>query len=84
MESKWNLDLEKSFLNIYSFLVGFFFFLSFFLSRSAPVIGDEHSALASQKVVAATVTPKETSTHVGMTKACKGESAACGPERSPR
>lgn len=82
MESKWNLDLEKSFLNIYSFLVGFF--LSFFCSPSPPFIGDEHRAFASQKVVAATVIPKETSTHVGMTKACEGESAARGPERSPR
>lgn len=27
MESKWNLDLEKTFLNIHSFLVGFSFFL---------------------------------------------------------
>lgn len=57
MESKWNLDLKKSFLNIYSFLVGFFF-LSFFLFPSPLVIGDEPRAFASQKVVAATVTPK--------------------------
>lgn len=79
MESKWNLDLEKSFLNIYSFLVGFLSFFLFFLSPSAPVIGNEHSVFASQKVVAETVTPKETSTHVGMTKACKRESASLRP-----
>lgn len=33
MESKWNLDLEKSFLNIYSFLVGFSFLFTFPLLR---------------------------------------------------
>lgn len=49
------------------------FFPSSFLSPSPPVIGDEHRAFASQKVVAATGIPKETSTHVGMTKACEGE-----------
>lgn len=54
------------------------------LLRSSSVIGDEHSSLASQKVIAVTVAPKETSTHVGMTKACEGKSAAQGPERSSR
>lgn len=49
------------------------FFLSFYLSLTPPVIGNEYRAFSSQKVVVATVIPKETSTHVGMTKACEGE-----------
>jgi hypothetical protein len=75
------------FLFLFSVILFYFLFLFFIFGlplTSSSVIGDEHSSLASQKVIAVTVAPKETSTHVGMTKACEGKSAAQGPERSSR